>query len=540
MQYIYPKRIVKSEGNFIGEKQLFTKKVLQIGLKEPQVLRVKGGGYLILDFGEELSGGVRILTHRLSVGGCVRLRFGESIGETCAEIGHKNATNDHSLRDFSVELKDYSDMTFGQTGFRFLRVDFFGDEFSIKAIVAASDGLTRRENGSFTSSDELLNRIWATAAKTLKLCVRNGHIVDGVKRDRLVWSGDMYPEIKSAHCLFRRTAEVKNSLEFCRNQVREGEWMNDIPLYSVWWLYSLCEYCERNGDYAYAKKCLPFIKQTVNAVLTFVDENGDTHFVSDFIDWPTSYEFSTNENARNDVFAGTNYLIRLAFTRLIALLKKINAGGAVLSEAELTVARVNKKSYAVKMRKQIAALGILAGENQEQNEQLILSGGASGLSTFLNYFIFTALAKRGKHAEAINLIREYYGKMLQLGATTFWEDFNVEWAKNAYGIDVLPVDGKQDIHGDFGGFCYEGYRHSLCHGWASGVLAYMSENILGVQMVGGDNTKYTVSPKLGDLTFVNGKYPTVYGDIEVSAKRLKNGSLSVKISAPKEITVIES
>lgn len=63
--------------------------------------------------------------------------------------------------------------------------------------------------------------------------------------------------------------------------------MNNIPLYSVWWLYGLCEYCERNGDYAYAKKCLPFIKQTVNAVLTFVDENGDTHFESDFIDWPT-------------------------------------------------------------------------------------------------------------------------------------------------------------------------------------------------------------------------------------------------------------
>lgn len=142
MQYIYPKRIVKSEGDFSGEKLLFTKKVLQIGLKEPQVLRVKGGGYLILDFGEELSGGVRILTHTLSPGDRVRLRFGESIGETCAEIGHKNATNDHSLRDFSVELKDYSDMTFGQTGFRFLRVDFFGEEFLIKAIVAASDGLT--------------------------------------------------------------------------------------------------------------------------------------------------------------------------------------------------------------------------------------------------------------------------------------------------------------------------------------------------------------------------------------------------------------
>ena len=36
---------------------------MQIGLSEPDTVQIKGGGYLILDFGREQSGGIRILTH---------------------------------------------------------------------------------------------------------------------------------------------------------------------------------------------------------------------------------------------------------------------------------------------------------------------------------------------------------------------------------------------------------------------------------------------------------------------------------------------
>lgn len=115
------------------------------------------------------------------------MRFGESVSETCAELGEKNATNDHSLRDFYVELKDYSDKTFGQTGFRFLRIDFPQDGgIYIKSIVAASDADERAVEGSFSCSDETLNNIWNTAANTLRLCLHNGYLWDGIKRDRLV------------------------------------------------------------------------------------------------------------------------------------------------------------------------------------------------------------------------------------------------------------------------------------------------------------------------------------------------------------------
>lgn len=58
--------------------------------------------------------------------------------------------------------------------------------------------------------------------------------------------------------------------------------------------------------------------------------------------------------------------------------------------------------------------------------------------------------------------------MLDMGATTFWEDFDMDWMENAARIDQIVPAGKKDIHGDYGAYCYRGFRHSLCHGWASG------------------------------------------------------------------------
>ena len=59
----------------------------------------------------------------------MRIRFGESLGEACAESGEKGALNDHSLRDFEADPVRYSDMQFGQTAYRFIWLDisrYFG------------------------------------------------------------------------------------------------------------------------------------------------------------------------------------------------------------------------------------------------------------------------------------------------------------------------------------------------------------------------------------------------------------------------------
>ena len=105
----------------------------------------------------------------------------------------------------------------------------------------------------------------------------------------------------------------------------------------------------------------------------------------------------------------------------------------------------------------------------------LAENGAKGLSTFMSYYILKCMAEGGKKTEAFNIMKDYYGAMLDLGATTFWEDFDIKWAENSCRIDEFPKTNEKEIHGDFGKFCYKGYRHSLCHGWSSGIIRFIKE-----------------------------------------------------------------
>jgi hypothetical protein len=92
----------------------------------------------------------------------------------------------------------------------------------------------------------------------------------------------------------------------------------------------------------------------------------------------------------------------------------------------------------------------------------------------MSYFILGAIASREPDL-AVSIMKDYYGAMLDKGATTFFEDFDMDWVEGSSRIDELPKDGEKDIHGDFGKHCYVGFRHSLCHAWSSGVIKFIKE-----------------------------------------------------------------
>ena len=127
--------------------------------------------------------------------------------------------------------------------------------------------------------------------------------------------------------------------------------------------------------------------------------------------------------------------------------------------------------------------------------------------------------------------------MLDYGATTFWEDFDIDWIKNAGGIDSIVPDGKIDIHGTYGKFCYQKFRHSLCHGWASGPAPFISKHILGVHVLEPGCKKVKITPKLGDLQWVKGAYPTPYGVIKIE-HCMVDGKIQSKVTAPEGVEIV--
>lgn len=538
MQYRFANRIVHADGKFENIDAFLQEKRLQIGLKEKNLIVLKGKSFVILDFGKEVSGGARILTFAVHGKNEVRLRFGESVSEVCAQIGEKNATNDHADRDMIVELQPYSDMAFGQTGFRFLRIDTLhrNTELKLKTIVAAVDTHTRPEDGSFECDDPLVNEIWSTAAYTLRLCMQNGYLWDGVKRDRLVWIGDLYPEMRAAFCLYKDVPEVLNSLDFAWEETPLPDWMAGMPTYSVWWLYILSECYLRDGNKEAYKKYIIYVHELLPQIGKHIGKlKGEVDYGSNFIDWPSNYQRGGDENKKYDCLSGVAYLTKLALEKTMQFLKENNEPTDL---CEKYLHRLSKGKHTVRQYKQVAGLGVLSGDQSENNREILLRDGAHGLSTFMSYFILSAVAAYGEYDTALSMMKEYYGGMLSVGATTFWEDFDLRWIENASRIDEMPVEGKDDVHGDFGAFCYVGLRHSLCHGWSSGVIPYLVETVGGVRWEGIGMKKCVITPHLSGLKHVKLTVPTIHGNMLVEHTLQADGTVQTRVDAPECIEVV--
>jgi hypothetical protein len=209
-----------------------------------------------------------------------------------------------------------------------------------------------------------------------------------------------------------------------------------------------------------------------------------------------------------------------------------------VSLCEDVLRRIAKKNYEIHIYKQIAALGVWAGEADENMKETLLRGGAQGLSTFQSYPILTGVASYGEYKAALSMMKEYYGGMLSVGATTFWEDFDLEWLDNCTRLDEMPTEGKKDIHGDCGKFCYNSFRHSFCHGWSAGVIPYLVETVAGIKTEGAGVRRITIQPHLSGLKHVKVNFPTVHGIVTVEHTLKVNGEVETKVNAPAEIEVV--
>jgi hypothetical protein len=155
----------------------------------------------------------------------------------------------------------------------------------------------------------------------------------------------------------------------------------------------------------------------------------------------------------------------------------------------------------------------------------------------MSYYILKAMTYCCSADDIFAALKEYYGAMLDMGATTFWEDFDIEWTKNACPIDEIPDGKRSDIHGDNGKYCYLGFRHSLCHGWSSGPVPFLTEYVLGVEIAEEACKKVKISPHLGNLSYAKGSIATPYGKLEIEHTKESDGSINTVVNAPAEIKI---
>ena len=522
---IFPVAVVEHSGNIEGAEKFTEHTDMQISTSEMRLVHIKGKSHIVLDFGKEYNGGVRILMHH-SEGGAlkVRIRCGESVAESCSELGEKYSGNYHTLRDSEFIIPDLSDMTFFETGFRFVRVDFpEGTDTYIKSITAVYVHRDLKPIGNFRCNDKRVNEIFDTAKRTLMLNMQR-YIWDGIKRDRLVWVGDMHPETLGIISLFGSDPSVIESLEYSRSHTPLPAWMNGIQNYSMWWIIILADYYRQNGDATYLIEQRAYIDGVMRQIAELVSDmkNLDTGSGCLF-DWPS--------HDKPDEIIGNVALAYLAAQKAKELFRVLGLDLGVCNDIIDKLKDYDKKAAECK---QCEAMKVYSGlEDAADAVDFLTANGSRGVSTFMSYYIFDAIAAAGKAEKALEIMKEFYGAMLDKGATSFWENFDMSWAENSSRIDELPKEGEKDVHGDFGEFCYTGFRHSLCHGWACGPVQFLIKTLGGIEPIEAGCKTVEVNPVSASLTEYEINYPTPMGTIDIV---LNNGAYTV--THPKKVKIV--
>ncbi|MEO6924799.1 MAG: alpha-L-rhamnosidase C-terminal domain-containing protein, partial [Bryocella sp.] len=126
------------------------------------------------------------------------------------------------------------------------------------------------------------------------------------------------------------------------------------------------------------------------------------------------------------------------------------------------------------------------------------------ITPYYNFYVITAMAKMGHRQAALDWIRQYWGGMVQVGATSFWEGYDPTWYKGS------------DFHASLQADNMSGYTVSLAHGWSSGVTPWLMRQILGIHPTAGGFAKVDIRPDLLGLKWAKGGEPTPHGMLDVS------------------------
>ncbi|GLY92042.1 alpha-L-rhamnosidase C-terminal domain-containing protein [Actinoallomurus iriomotensis] len=545
--------------------------------------RISGkGSYVTLDFGKEV-GGLTTLHFAGSDGAQrVGLAFNES-SDYVPDVVSDSSTGGPRSND-GILYADVNGKTTYTTpakylrgGFRYLTIllDSAGsvdlDGVSVYFTSAPTMEHPADYANYFYSSDSLLNRIWYAGAYTMQLNTidpKTGRVweapaelwdntgdvgvgdtilVDGGKRDRTVWPGDLGIEIPSAYAAFNDTVSARNALTtIYQHQKDTGELPYSGPMmnkygsdtYHLWTLSASYDYYRYTGDSSWLASVWGNFKRGVDYSLAKVDANGllsitgtgdsvriltkGENFTANALLWRVLTTGSELATAQGDTALAASYASKAA-----ALRTAINANfwddsvGAYKYYPNQTIHPQDGNSLAVWYG--------LADADQAQRISAQLTGnwndvGSTAPENKGNPGVFSGSIEVNAHFAAggqaadqagIDLIRREWGYMLTNPhgtQSTFWESYRA-------GETCL--------------FCSR--YTSLAHGWATGPTPALSFYVLGVAPDTPGGRTFHFIPHPADLTFTKGRVTTEYGPVDASW-RIQNGAYHADLTAPKGTT----
>lgn len=478
-------------------------------LEDPVVIiqpaGVENGLY---DFGRELIGYVMIRNARKP-----KMFVGESKAEALDTL--------NSILEQSLEMEKAENgfwISKYPLAFRYL----YTDKDQVDTVQCRAIFYPLSYRGAFACSDSTLSRIWMNSAYTLRLCMHD-FILDGIKRDRLPWTGDLAMSMVANAYAFNDPEMVRRSLvALGRAGIKEKD-VNGIIDYSLWWIISQDQYQLYFGDVTHLTCEWDRIKEALNLLSTRCDSSGflipENSWL--FIDWVEQekwtalqilYWWAQESGARlayrmGDSVVG-NHLKNSSNNLKINLIKNTwnDKDQFWLSDSDPSGERTRYPNF-------LAVISGLASEYQFDGiRKLLENNEVSPVGTpYMTGFENMAFARLGNVQLMLDRVKQCWGGMLEQGATTFWEAYDAKQSGNE----------QYEFYG-------RPYGKSLCHAWSSGPAALLPSEIFGLRPLEDGWKQFSVNPDLGDLEWASVTVPTKFGDISVD---IEKGKISIKVPA---------
>jgi len=554
--------------------------------------RLTGSGSSVtVDFGKEVAG---IVTLGFAAASDSAQRIGLAFSESALYIG---PVSDRSNGGEGGDGAIYADVSGAGTyttptnklrgGFRYLTIFLDSSGFvdlnqcTLAMLVAPAMTDLHTYPGYFYSNDDLLNRIWYAGAYTVQLNtidptagrvyppVPSGWendavlgtgvsvVVDGAKRDRALWPGDLAIAQSTAFVSIHDTNSVANTLDaiyLLQKSTGEmpyagpGVYLYGSDTYHLWSLIATADQYLYSRDRAWLDSHWAQYKKAVQYSLAKIDSKGLFN-----VDHPR--DWGRTVSSSGEVIAANAMLYHVLTTG--AELARVEADTVTQSSYTASAANLAQAVNADLWDPVAGAYANVPGAAlypQDGNALALWYGIAdftqavrvaaylrqnwnkfgaltpekpNSIATFTGSMEVQGRFAVGDDQGALDLVRLEWGYMLNsnIGTrSTFWEGY--------------LADGTLDATASGGIAWYSaplnvGSYMSLAHGWSTGPTSALTFFVVGIGPTTGGKIAYKMIPHPGDLSHAEGALVIPSGVLKASWDRdASKGTLSETITPP--------
>ena len=378
---------------------------------------------------------------------------------------------------------------------------------------------------SFHCDDPLLNEIWKAAERTFTLC-SGIFFIDGIKRDKWIWSGDAYQSLFVNQYLMADADINRRTLLALRGNEHMTTHINTIVDYTLFWLLGVRAHYEAYGDLAFVRRVWDKMTSLMEFCAGQTDENGfligrEGDWI--FIDWadldkegPLCAEQmlyaqcldTMSMMSRQCGFPEKAETYRAQYD---SLCEKINEYYWDEEKHAYIDSFVSGRRHVMRHANIFAVLYGIAGEDRQREiaEHVLRNSEVPRITTpYFKFYELDALCRLGYYGDVLSEIRSYWGGMLRAGAVTFWEEYD----------PAAPEEEQYDMYGDR-------FGKSLCHAWGASPIYLLARYFTGLHITDIADGKYETDPQLSFFKELECTLPVGEKQVTVS---WKDGKLDVR------------